>query len=319
MNPEDNQPSTPQQNNVPIGEQPVQTIDPQSAQSQPMPVTPQVQPTPQMSQNFTSPTPMGGQSPFPTSTPKNKAKMFVAIAVAILVLLGGGYAYMAMGSVSKDDYVAANSTLDTMRNLYGEIGSQYISTYDTETEIANKLDTLKKSKAKFDEEYAVLKDSKAIKKDSDLKAAFEKIDAKKAKFDETIVTIVEVYEKLLPAVSSFTKDSSSDVDAAANALSTLKKSLDSTSSSLSSQINKDFVSKMVELLTEAEKLLPTIKAGQEDYTKYDSATVNRFYDISSDITDATNDWSSNIDKFISDNEVRDEFNTLNDLTFDKAY
>lgn len=316
MNPEDDKLGMPEQSNAPISEQPVQTIDPSSSQGQTM--TP-IQPSPQMSQNFSQPAPMIPQSPLPTNAPKNKAKMLVAIAVAVLVLLGGGYAYMAMGAVSKDDYVAANSTLDTMRGLYSEIGSQYISTYDTETEIANKLDTLKKSKTKFDEQYVILKDSKAIKKDSDLKAAFEKIDAKKAKFDETIVTIVEVYEKLLPSVSTFTKNSSSSADAAGNALSELKKSLDATSSSLSSQINKDFVAKMVELLTEAEKLLPTIKAGQADYTKYDSGAVDRFYEISSDITDATSDWSSNIDKFISDNEVREEFNTLNDLTFDKAY
>ena len=287
--------------------------DPQSTpNSQSQPPQP-VSPPPYPNSNPGANTPGTG----PRSGP-NKGLLFGIIGgvVGLLVLIVVIIMVVVSLGVSKEDYSEAHETATTVRRAYSDMSGVYISTYSTETEVKNQFDKFKENRKKLNENIAAFGELKAAKKDKEVKEAYDKLLAKKVKFDKAADATAEAYDLIYPAVTEFSSSAKSNSSNAS--LSSLRKSYEDISG-LKDENNKEYVEKTIALLEKLEKLYEKVQIGRRDYRKYDSDAVTDYYAASREITDITRDWSSNLKKLADDGEIRDEITGLTDAINKKQY
>jgi hypothetical protein len=297
---------------------------------------PPVQPAPVMSESSTPPAMDVAPTPpaaFPQPTPATSAQP-AAFAQPpmqpapkkshmglILGLVGGGVALLAViiigiflfinaFSVSKADYAAASTKLDEVRNAYNDMSGVYISSSSSKTVLQNGLDTLKTARTKFNTAYTELGQEKAVKNDADMNKLFKAAEAKKPKFDAAMDMTVEAYEKIALPTAGLEVSNISDLTSVRDAYAAI--------SGLKNAQNKQYVDTVTGIMQKIVPLAAKVQAGRADYRKYDSAALKQYYQLADDLTTASNDWQSNIEKAAKDGELSDELNALSTPLFEKS-
>lgn len=283
----------------------------------PAPVAPVVPAPAPAPQPFPVPATPVGSSPGGNYSPRSGPKLGLILGLIggfiglVILIVGGIFVATALLGVSKADYQTAYDTTSDLRDSYSDIGSVYISSYSTETEIKNGVDTITKAKDAVNENYEKLSNLKAIKSDSDVAVSFKKLSDKKPKFDTAMDATLEAYGEILPAISGISASSSSSTK-----LKQLRMGLEGLTG-LKDQNNKDFVASMITTLTKLEVLAAKIQAGRNDYRLYDSSAVRSYYDAADDMSAAIKDWQSNLTKMGEEGELADEINDLGELITNK--
>jgi hypothetical protein len=257
----------------------------------------------------------------PMSAPGKKSKLGLILGLSIgggaliigslilvlLLVLGGG--------VSKQDFAEAYQKTETMSASYNKI-STYVTTYYTETEIRNNLDTLKNNLAAFNDSYKEVGDTKAVKNDKEAKDLYQKIADRKAKFDEAIDAMIEVYEKILPAIVTMKDDYSvTNYNDLVVSYQKVVEAMDGVKSS----VNKDFVDSLSSIVVKMKPVAVKRQAGIDDYKKYDSNASTQWYALEKEWRDATTDWQSNFEKLANDGELKDQIYALSGYLFNKQF
>lgn len=256
----------------------------------------------------------------PSNAPKKKLIIVgagVALAIA-LVLVGALVLYPKLTKPSKQDYANTVTEVDQARSAYNSMlsNSTYISPSSTETEANNILDTLKKDKEKFDKEFADVANTKAVRKDKELKEAFALVAAKKPKFDSVIDVTAEALEHLYPISRGVSGISTSKP---VDQITKVRRQFEAASSHLKDDNNKQYVQATVLGLKKLESIVPKILAGRADYRKYDSTATTQFYDTLDGLSDASKDWRSNLQKQAEEGDIKDEFNAFIEALEKKAF
>jgi hypothetical protein len=342
MNPNENQPTPPQQpyqpsqeanppqpnlqSSAPSWQPPAANPEP-GAMPQPgvtpptpdqpavLPVQPEAQPVPPASPlppaAPTFPQPQPGYTPPPKSR-KGLIIGLIAGGVGLLVLLVGGFfLLMSLLSVSKADYKAASGQLENVRTAYNKMDSVYLSaTASTKTELQNGIDTIKDARTEFDAAYKKLSEEKAIKNDGDIKKLFAAADKKKPQFDAAKDMVLEAYEKIALPTANLEVSDISDLAAMRDAYAAI--------SGLQNASNKKYVDTVTGILQKMVPLAQKIQAGRADYRKYDAKASDQYYDLIADLSTAGRDWQSDIDKASKDGALSDELNALSTPLFDKS-
>lgn len=303
---------------------------PQSFASQP----PQVPQAPQQPQSPTGPAPMmpgspvtgqspmqppGGSSDNPLSRLDKKILIWIGAGIGALLLITiAVLVVVSIFSVSRDDYKAAYSHATDAQSAYTKMSNlRYVSSYSTETQIENALDSFKKSQERLDQEIDELSETKAIQRDNKASELYAAFTEKKQAFDKATTAIVEVYEHVLPALSGFSTTSSSDQARIIRIVNTARSELEAAEGKLKSDVNKQFVGKMTTLFKRYAALAKKVQAYRADYSKYDSSVASDYLSTSTDITTAIRDWQSDIQKLAEDAEIKEEFNELSQYLAEK--
>jgi len=222
-------------------------------------------------------------------------------------------------SVSKNDYKAAYDYANDARSSYSKMsGLAYVSSYSTETESKNNLDTFKKSKQDFDQTIKQLGETKAVQRDGKAKELYDALMSKKKSFDGAVDVTIETYEYILPAMAEFNSASSANLSKLATAVSAAASKLEASEGEIKSELNKNFASKMATLFKRYAALLKKVEAYRADYKKYDSKISSEYSSTSSEISTAIRNWSSDIRKLADDSEIKDEFNALGEYLAEKT-
>jgi hypothetical protein len=248
------------------------------------------------------------------STSKKKLLTWLVPGAAVLVIAVLAVLLLPkLFSVSQADYKKANDVSEEARTAYNKISSVYITTSSTATEVKNDTDTIKTSFKTFSEKFDELGKLKAVKRDKDIAQLYKTADEKKVKFDAAMTTVIEVYEKILPALEDESYSSAEGVEV----LTRMRQSLESVTG-LKDSINTDFVKDTVAKLKELEVLAAKVEAGRADYKKYDSTATSAYYDGIDKLTDISSAWQSNLEKKVDDSSVRSEMSKLSDKIFEKS-
>lgn len=307
MNNDTNQTPTPAPDGNPV-------LPPPPAQNE-VTVTPQpvIAPTPAVPQ----PAPVIAAAPGGQGKPKTG--LIIGIAAGAVVLLGGLIAAaLLLSGPTKDDYKKADAATQAMSSSYNEMGSVYISTSSTMTEVNNGVNKIKSADEKFNTQFTDLKSMKAISGDKDINKLYQAAADKKVKFDAATNAALEAYDKIFPVVDEIDQrmSSTSDMNGFLTVLSDVREKLEALS--LNSQVNKDYVSALIRDIKKLEAVTPKVIAGKQDYTKYDSAAVNDFYDIIDSLSNDDRDWKSNMEKLQSEGKMKDELNNLENALYEKS-
>lgn len=293
-------------------------MKPDDNQNQPEPQQPQPQPPAQNIQsNIEVPRP-----PVATSNNSNKKPIVGLVAgVGGLVVIGIVVAVLlSVMGVSKTDYNEASSQASDVISSYNEAGSTYLSASSTTTELKNGLDKIKSSVDEFETGLTELGDMKAVKKDKEVKESYEQVMDKKSKFDKAIGAAMEAYESVLPELTNYSASSTStsSINNAINNIASVKNSLRAIEG-LTHETNKQLVSELTSQFTKLETLAIKVKAGRDDYKKYDSAAVSEYYKVTTDVSRSLRDWQSNLDRLGDEGEMKNELNDLASLLSKKTY
>jgi hypothetical protein len=269
------------------------------------------QPTPAPMPNNT--TPMGAPAP---AAKKSKLGLILglsiggvvliaAVVVALILLLGGG--------VSKQDYKDAQSAASDLRTPYSKIASFYVSTYSTDTEVKNELDTLKKNRTTFNDDFKKLGEMKAVKNDEKAQDFYKKAADQKTKLDAYLDTAVEAYEVIYPVAKEMENVSYSN---SADAIATLKSYQTKLKDlKLTQQVNKDYIDEINGILPDFISALEAY--ANMDYSNYDSSLYTKVSNLSTKLTDADSSWKSNLTKLEDDANFSDAFNDLGEYLTDQ--
>ena len=294
-----------QQQNVVQPQQPMNPMNPNVP-----PVGPMMGPGPVQ--------PPSSGSPF--SGLNKKLIIWIAAGVGVLiVIIIAVLLVVSSFSVSKSDYKAAYDYANDARSSYTKMsGLTYVSSYSTQTESKNNLDTFKKSKQDFDQTIKQLGETKAVQRDGKAKELYDTLMSKKKSFDGAVDVTIETYEYILPAMAEFNSASTSDLSKLASAVSSAASKLEASESEIKSELNKNFASKMATLFKRYAALLKKVEAYRADYKKYDSKISSEYSSTSSEISTAIRNWSSDIQKLADDSEIKDEFNALGEYLAEKT-
>ena len=297
-----------QQPNIPAPE-PVMAPPVTTPQVLPQSTPPVVVPPPAF------PSPVATMQPMPQKSGRN-SKMLKMIAV-----IGGGllaiglitFVAFSMFAVSKEDYGKASTAAEDARVAYNKMGSGYISSSSTETEIRNDLDTIKSARTTFDDKFKQLGSMKAVTADKEVRELYEAAKTKKPKFDTAMGAMIEMYEKIMPAVASGSSSSSGGSET----LRKMRLALEGIQG-LTDETNKQFVSGSVGRLKKMEELAVKVEAGRADYRQYDSKASSTYYEEYNAYTRDVRDWQSNMEKKFKDGDLHDEMTKLADKLFEKS-
>lgn len=301
---------------------PQQSIPPQPQLPQSPPQPPQqtvLPPAPSPTYGAPAATAM---SSYPTANSgfgqkKKLITIIIAAVVALLVVGGAVFALPQLLGASKEDYKKSYDTMQDVKSAYNKMGSSYVSSYATETEAKNDLDTLKTAKADFDKKFEQLGKEKAIKTDKELKAMYKTVADKKPKFDQTVDASVEAYTAVLPAVTKMSKALEDSYSGDTASISEALKAVNAAAE-VKDPNNKQFLESLGTNLTKLEGLAVKVQAGRDDFKKYDSKVNDEYYDTLTAVTDSIRDWSSNLQKAAEEGELRDDLKKLDDALFEKS-
>ncbi len=307
--------NNPVQSNTPV-EQPVN-----AAPIEPVAPVPPVEPVESMAPvppvQPVAAAPVYAVPPATKATP-NKNKLIGMIIGAVLIVGSIIVAFMMFAGPSKDDYRKASTATSDAISTYNDMGSAYVSPSSTSTEVSNQLSNLKTARTKFETQFSGLKSMRAISNDGNMSTLYKTAVDKKTKFDAALDAELEAYDKIYPVVIEITDKSSSlaDINNFASFVKDMRTKLEALS--LTNTVNKDYVSSLISDMKKLEVILPKVQAGRDDYTKYDSTAVSDFYSTITNLSKDDRSWQSNMDKLISDGQMKDELNKLESSLYDKT-
>lgn len=273
-----------------------------AASAAPTPMAPASQP---MQSTYTGTT----MAPVPKSS--NKVLIIIFSILGGLLLLGGAIvaALMLLG-VSQKDYQTAYDTVGDAKGAYSEMQGMYISPYSTETELENDISSFKTDFNRFNQSYTKLEGLKAIKNDREVSVVFDKLVAKKSRFDEGANTAIEAYEKVMPALL--------EIESGSSEASTLASMSDARAKladlELSHQVNKEVASSLSTQLKDLVDLATQLNSA----SSYDYQGYSDYYDLVDEMRDTITSWESDLQKLSDDTKLADELNDLSDILFNKA-
>lgn len=283
--------------------------------NQPQPAQPGFAPGQQPSMQQV--TPQGYQMPPKKGLSKGALWGIIGGSIGlVLLIIGVVLAVVFLGGPTRDDYRSAETVAGKMVSSYNKGSALYLSSYATETEAKNDLDTLKKSHTGVSEAYNELKDMKAVKNDPDATEAFKALSAKYDKYVESHNTRVEAYEKIVPILSKINNSQSKSSESAMKTLEEIQDSVKSLD--MKTKVNKDYIDDISAKLDKLVVLTKKMVEMQEDYTKYDSKVSSDFYDAISALSDADRDWKSNLDKLVEEGEISKELSEVRSVLFQKS-
>ena len=289
----------------PVVTQPIQPMQPVQ------PVTP-MQPVSPM---HTTPQP-GMAQPAPTKKMK-PALLWGLVAGGIALLALAVTLMFVFAGPSKTDYKDAMTAADSAQDAWSKITGVYISNSSTETELKNGVSTLQASKKDLMTQLDVLAKNKAITADKTLQEKWQAVANKKAKFDTALSARIEAYEKIYPVVISINTSPKTVEDARATLRSAQTKIKDITG--LQDENNKKYITRISDDFDQMITLVDKVIEMRQDPSKYDSSVMNKYYDVTADLTDADRDWSSNMNKQVDDGSIRKEMSDLSSEISSKYY
>ncbi len=286
----------------PVDNQPNQNINPSPEVGTPNPVVPQ---------------PVSGD-PLATPPKKSKKGLIIGLIVGGVVLLAGVVTlllFLLLGGVSKQDYSEAQTKAKALGSSYSSVSSVYVSGYDTSSEAAKKLETLKTGLSGIDKNFKELGDAKAIEKDQKAADYYKKVSTEKADLETFINAEIEYLDKIFPIVKELESVSYSNAD---QTVSTLKeyetklKALD-----LKQKVNKDYIGEinttLPEFISAIEAYVSAVNSGN-----YDSSLYNKVSAASTKLTDADSTWKDNIEELYNAVQFSSAVNELGQYLTDKA-
>ena len=294
QNPFNDQPSVDQNTEPTL---PVTDVPPQNVEAVPVnPAQPAQAPQPAVFPGY-APAPVATSpnlSAQATPPKKSKKGLILGLAIGGGVLIAGLITLiliLVMGGVSRQDYSDAQAKAKEMTSAYNKLSTVYVSSYDTSSAAATKLDTLKTNLSVLSTNAAELGGMKAIKKDQKAADFYKKLDTERADLEAYINVEIEYLDKIFPVVKEIDSVSYSDPD---QTISTLKeyqgklKALD-----LKQKVNKDYIDEINTILPQfidaIEAYVSAMNAGN-----YDSSLYTKVSNLSSQLTDADTTWKDNL-------------------------
>lgn len=249
---------------------------------------------------------------------KSKLGLWIGIAAAAVVLVGGIIATVSLLSVSRADYREAFDTASNVRSAYSDISMvSFISTSSTDTERRNDLDKLEKARDRYNENVEALGELKAVRRDGKVRELYEAFEAKQEDFNAFLDAYVEVYDKILPAVSAIQSSYISSEDDAVAVISRWEVSFKNIDG-LENEHNKQLVEDITDVLGEYKDLAGQRDAWQDDFRLYDSRVAREYNDKATELSNTIRDWVSNMRKLSDDSSVHEELNALGSYLADQA-
>lgn len=224
---------------------------------------------------------------------------FILIIVAIVVSL------IVFSGPSENDYMEAQKVLDEAHPAYSDISDKIYSLFSSSgkgTSNSSAVDSLKKSKQTLDEKFEKLSKMKAITGDKKVKEKWDKLNAKRDKFNKMIDFSIELSEKVLPTYFKVLKiDSYSTVSDINRMISDIE------SISISDTDTK-------QMLTEAANYLRAVRdyanAKSSSSYSYDSDAYDKYLDASDKFEAAHKKWTNSVDKQTDEAQIKNEVNDL---------
>ena len=308
---------------------------PQPPQMPYQPAPPQGPPTPpqqygQPQQQLTPPQPMPGpQPPMPGQAPMqpmmqqpmppyqmppkrvNKGLLWGIIGGVvglILIIVAIVVSLIMFSGPSENDYMEAQKVLDEAHTAYSDISDKTYTLFSSSTmnakgtDNSSTIDSLKKSKKTLDEKFEKLSKMKAITGDKKVKEKWDKLNAKRDKFNKMIDFSIELGEKVLPAFfKALQLDSFSTVSDINRAIT----DIDNISTS-------DADTK--QMMTEAANYLRAARdyanAKSSSSYSYDSSAYDKYMDAADKFEAAHKKWTNSVDKRTDEAQIKDEVNDL---------
>ena len=286
----------------PVDNQPNQNINPSPEVGTPNPVVPQ---------------PVSGD-PLATPPKKSKKGLIIGLIAGGVVLIAGIVTLVLMlvlGGISKQDYSDAQTKAKTLASSYLTVSSVYVSSYDTESESAKKLETLKTGLSDIDKNFKELGDLKAIKNDKKAADYYKKVSTEKAHLETFVSAEIECLDKILPIVSEISAVSYSDADQTIATLKQYQAKLQALE--LKQKVNKDYLAEinaaLPEFISALEAYVDSVNSGN-----YDSSLYSKVSSTSTKLTDADDTWRDNLEKLYDAIEFNSAVNDLGQYLTDKT-
>ena len=238
----------------------------------------------------------------------------------VLLIVGVVLALTVFGKPSTKDYTEAVDEFNTISTQYNKAATSSSFYYSsvTETEAKNTAESLKKAKTSVNEGLEKLKDMKAVKGDSEVKAKYDAVEEQIDAFNVMVDAYIEAYDTILPVFNS-AQISSANSDSAINSISTMRSKLEGIQGSIKNEYNKQFVTDEIAALKEYETAAKAYVDYLNDYTKYTSGLSKAYYDASDKVSDVASDWGSNLEKLADEGDIKDKMNSLGTLLMQKQY
>lgn len=234
-----------------------------------------------------------------------KRKLFPLLAIAGGILLLGLLAALLVPKlfgVSQADYKKADAVMQETRAAYNKAGVTYVSSASSLEDLKKETASLKSSIQLFSSKFDELGQTKAIKRDSDLAKLYKTVNEKKVQFNTAADSVVEMYEKVLPAVSKATASSGQGTAA----LTSMRSALESIQG-LKDVDSKAFAARAVAKLKELEGLATKMQAGRPD-----SNTTRAYLTSVSDLSKIMSDWQTTMEKKANKGDLKDELTQLSE-------
>ena len=305
---------------------------PQPPQMPYQPAPPQGPPTPpqqygQPQQQLTPPQPMPGpQPPMPGQAPMqpmmqqpmppyqmppkgvNKGLLWGIIGGVvglILIIVAIVVSLIMFSGPSENDYMEAQKVLDEAHPAYSDISDKIYALFSSSgkgTSNSSAVDSLKKSKQTLDEKFDKLSKMKAITGDKKVKEKWDKLNAKRDKFNKMIDFSIELSEKVLPTYFKVLQIDSYSTVSDINRMIT-----DIENISISDTDTK-------QMMTEAASYLRAVRdyanAKSSSSYSYDSNAYDKYLDASDKFEAAHKKWTNSVDKRTDEAQIKNEVNDL---------
>ena len=223
----------------------------------------------------------------------------VLIIVAIVVSL------IMFSGPSENDYMEAQKVLDEAHPAYSDISDKIYALFSSSgkgTSNSSAVDSLKKSKQTLDEKFEKLSKMKAITGDKKVKEKWDKLNAKRDKFNKMIDFSIELSEKVLPTYFKVLQIDSYSTVSDVNRMIT-----DIENISISDADTK-------QMMTEAASYLRAVRdyanAKSSSSYSYDSNAYDKYMDASDRFEAAHKKWTNSVDKRTDEAQIKNEVNDL---------
>lgn len=223
----------------------------------------------------------------------------ILIIVAIVVSL------IMFSGPSENDYMEAQKVLDEAHPAYSDISDKIYALFSSSgkgTSNSSAVDSLKKSKQTLDEKFEKLSKMKAITGDKKVKEKWDKLNAKRDKFNKMIDFSIELSEKVLPTYFKVLQIDSYSTVSDVNRMIT-----DIENISISDADTK-------QMMTEAASYLRAVRdyanAKSSSSYSYDSNAYDKYMDASDRFEAAHKKWTNSVDKRTDEAQIKNEVNDL---------
>ena len=255
----------------------------------------------------------GAPAPYPQAQPAGKnSKIIILIACIVggLMLLAGALiaALLIFSGPTRADYSRAAEKVTEANSAYN---AMLIKAYDltssssTETSRKNAQETVETKMATFNTALDQAGKMKAVKRDKDIAAKYSALEAKRARFNDSVDKLIDISEKFVPVYVDLsdlsTNSTATDLSTAQTKLEgigTLKD--DATNTFVTASIN--FLKAVGQYQAYHDAYLNGGDYSANEYTKYSAAT-DTYYD-------ALKDWQSSLEKMTDDSDLHTELNAL---------